>query len=89
MEDLVLLLVKSYPNLASYLIAVGLLRQVFKPAMLLLEYLTQTTETKRDDDFLNSVKVSRLYKGVSFVLDYTASIKLEKVFPKNKSPGEP
>lgn len=88
MTELVLWLAQTHPNVATYLVAVGILRQVFKPAFMLLQKLAESTETKKDDHIISTVQHSWLYQATSFILDHTASIKLDQVVPQKKLQGE-
>ena len=68
--------VEQYPVLTSIFIVIGLLRAINKPLFALLRAYAVQTESKADDEFLDQVEASKLYKTISFVLDWTTSIKL-------------
>jgi hypothetical protein len=68
----------SYPQIASVLFVIGALRVVVKPIMAVLEAYVLYTPSLDDDSKLAVLKESAVYKGIVFVLDYLASIKLPK-----------
>ena len=78
MEEILLNLVSKYPVAMSIFAMMGIMRAVFKPLMLTLEAYVGETESKKDDATLEKIKSSKIYKGLAYVLDYTASIKLPK-----------
>jgi len=82
MEVLLLSLIKDYPLISSILVVVGGLRIVFKPLMLILKNITIYTVSKKDDALLSKLVGSKIYKGVSWLLDYLASVKLDKLINK-------
>lgn len=71
-------LANTYPIISTLIFAIGLVRVVNKPIFSILHKLAAETETKRDDEILAVVEESKWYKGLSYVLDWTASIKLPK-----------
>lgn len=76
MEQLLVELVMKYPVAASIVGVVGVMRVVFKPAMSLARAYVGATATQKDDELLNKVEASKIYKGFAYVLDWFASIKL-------------
>ena len=84
MDQILLWLVQTHPSVAGYLVAVGLLRQVFKPTFTLIQYLAQRTENKTDDQIVEKVEGSWAFKTISFLLDYTASIKVDQILAEKK-----
>jgi hypothetical protein len=82
MEDLSTLLVSiltqgvvKYPFLATTVAVVGVLRLINKPLFSFLRVVTAATKTPSDDAFLDKVETSKVYKTVSYVLDWFGSIK--------------
>lgn len=69
---------KDWPILASIIVVMGTLRLFLKPVMTFLHAIADATPTPKDNDALNKVESSMLWKIVNFVIDYFASIKLEK-----------
>jgi hypothetical protein len=57
---------------------VGTLRLIIKPVMSLIEVYVAATPSKEDDLLPSKIMGSKLYKQISFVLDYLLSIKLPK-----------
>lgn len=76
--DIVLELVSKYPLIASVLLVIGGCRVVLKPLMSVLRSLAIYTPTPKDDEILDKVEDSKVYKGVVWVLDYLFSLKLIK-----------
>lgn len=74
----ILSLVQKYPLFASVLLIMGSLRAIFKPLLAVARAYVGSTPSKSDDEALNKVEASKLYKTVAFILDYVASIKLTK-----------
>lgn len=75
---LLLLMVQKYPLVSTILFVMGALRTVIKPFMVFYEkHVAETPETT-DDEKLAGIKSAKWYKALSFVLDYTASVKLPK-----------
>lgn len=68
----------QYPVIASIIFFIGLARLVFKPLFAIARSVTQATPSASDDKFLDEVESSKIYKAISFVLDYVGSIKLPK-----------
>lgn len=66
----------KYPVALTIIAVIGTLRVINKPAFALARAYTQSTESKSDDEFLDQVEQSKVYKTISFVLDWTASVKL-------------
>lgn len=78
MEILLLELVQKYPLAVSALAIVGACRAVFKPLFAVLHAYVDATANQKDNLVLEKVEASAVYKGFAFVLDYAASIKLQK-----------
>jgi hypothetical protein len=76
MEADFIALVAKYPQAIMVFTAVGVLRAIFKPIMVVLENYVKATPSADDDVWLEKLKVSKPYKVVAWLLDYTASIKL-------------
>ena len=76
MEELILALVAKYPAIATALIIIGGLRAVFKPLMSAVQAYVDYTVDPKDNEKLKAIYASKAYKSLSFLLDYSASIKL-------------
>lgn len=57
---------------------VGLLRVVNKPLFAGIRSYVQSTESKEDDEMLDAVERSKTYRLVSFILDWTTSVKMKQ-----------
>lgn len=78
MEELLIALIQKYPVLATVALVMGSLRMVFKPIMAALSAYYEGTPDPNDGGWLVKFKESKVYAGISFALDYAASIKLPK-----------
>lgn len=64
------------PWLGVVLMVIGALRLVIKPVMSIARSVVEFTPSKADDETLNKVEQSAIYKGAVYALDWLASIKL-------------
>jgi len=71
-------LVTKYPIITSILLFMGILRVVMKPLFAVLHAYVIATPSEEDNKLLGKVEDSVPLKGLFFVLDYLASIKLIK-----------
>lgn len=78
MEEFVLYLAQKFPLVLGVLAGVGVLRAVNKPLFMALKSIASATPTQKDDKILEDIERSNLYKFISFVLDWFASVKLPK-----------
>jgi hypothetical protein len=62
----------------AFLSYVATARLLLKPTMTWLHSITEATETKKDNEALEKVEQSSIYKTIIFVLDWIASIKIAK-----------
>ena len=69
-------LFSQYPVMTTIFAVIGVLRTVNKPLFMLLKAFASATETKRDDEIIVEVESSKVYRAVSFVLDWTLSVKI-------------
>jgi hypothetical protein len=76
MEQILVELVAKYPVIASIIGVVGVFRLVFKPAVSFARTVVTATPTKKDDEVMDKVEASGVYKGIVWVVDYLTSIKL-------------
>lgn len=74
--EFIMPMVAKYPAIATVLMIVGGLRVVFKPIMSVARAYVDYTSTDSDNKKLDEIESSRVYKGLAYVLDYMASIKL-------------
>lgn len=79
MEEIILMLVQKYPSLVAVFSVIGIMRAIFKPLMSLIESFVLATESKKDDMVLESAKASKIYKAIVWLIDYLASIKVDKL----------
>jgi hypothetical protein len=61
---------------AAVVAIMGIARAIFKPLFTFLHAVADATPTQKDNAILSELEASPVYKGVSFALDYIASIKL-------------
>lgn len=78
MDLLILDLAQKAPVILSILSIVGLLRLVMKPLMSILKAVAAETATDKDDKIIEKVESSAIWKGLCWVIDYVASVKLPK-----------
>jgi len=78
MDQIIVSLVQAHPSIATVLLVIGGLRVVLKPLMVFIEQYVKGTPDTGDDAKLAAVESSKAYKVLVFILDYTASIKLNK-----------
>lgn len=82
MEEILLNLLGSfvaqYPWAVMALTVIGTLRVINKPLFSFFRTFVNATDFTWDNAFLDKVEGSKIYKAVSYVLDWTASIKLPK-----------
>lgn len=79
MEELVAFLIglaSQYPVLATIFMVIGGLRVVMKPIMSVLQAYVDYTPDPADNAKLAAVMESSIYKGIAYVLDLFASVKL-------------
>jgi len=81
MDELMISIATKYPQALAVLSAIGILRAINKPLFALARSLVSATETKSDDQVLDQVEQSKLYKGFCFLLDYLMSIKIQPPAP--------
>lgn len=74
----ILFFISKYPVFASILVVIGALRLINKPLFAIIRSVAEYTESPKDDELLNKVEGSKIYRGICFVLDYLGSIKLPK-----------
>lgn len=71
-------MVEKYPALAGMFFVIGALRVVLKPLFSILHAYVIYSPNAADDALLEQVENSKAVKGIFWVLDYLASIKLVK-----------
>lgn len=72
---------QGYPIVMTIFIVLGVLRAVNKPLFALWRSYVSATPQKSDDELLDTVERSKIVKALLFVLDWTASVKVQ---PKPK-----
>lgn len=60
------------------LLVVGVLRVVVKPVMAIAQSVVSLTPSQKDDELVQKILDSKVYKALVFTLDWLASIKLPK-----------
>lgn len=76
MELFFLELAQKHPALLSVLSFLYILSAINKPLFTLLHNYASATETKADDELVEKVEASKLYKGFVYVLDWVVRVKL-------------
>lgn len=69
-------LVQGNPMFTSFIMLLGLLRMVIKPAMTILQAVVKFTPYDSDDKWLADLEVSKGYKLFTYLLDWLLSIKM-------------
>lgn len=69
-------LMQGNPMFMSFVMILGLLRMVVKPAMTILQAVVKFTPYDSDDKWLAALEVSKGYKLFTYMLDWLLSIKL-------------
>lgn len=69
-------LAEKHPAVAVAFGVVGFLRVVNKPFFSFVRAVVGATATKKDDEFLDKVEASKIYKGFAYVLDWFGSVKI-------------
>jgi hypothetical protein len=79
MELVLLELIAKYPVLSQVIFWIGFSRVVMKPIMTAIQEVINLTPSTKDDEVWGKVLSSKVYKGLVWVLDYVASVKLPKL----------
>lgn len=79
MEAFLSNLAVQHPFVAGTCMALIIARAVFKPLMSLIHTVVESTPSTSDDEALSKFEQSKIYKGLSWVIDYLLSIKLPVV----------
>ncbi len=66
----------KYGVIVQVVAVIGAMRVVFKPIMAVVQSIVSVTPSPKDDEFLGKLMNHWSYKLVSFLLDWTASVKL-------------
>lgn len=69
-------LVANHPWASALLIAVGVLRSIFKPIVSVLEQRAAATADTADDERLKRAEASWWFRALAWFLDFGASIKV-------------
>jgi len=70
-------LAAKQPTVAAILVVMGSCRIVMKPLLVLVHTIVDQTHSQKDEEILNKVENSKVFKTVLFVLDYLFSIKMK------------
>lgn len=76
MLELITQISQSAPWLYQVIFYIGLARLIMKPVMTAVQEIVNLTPSTKDNEFLDAVLGSKIYKAVSWALDYVASLKL-------------
>jgi len=76
MELFVLELAQKHPVALSVLSALYVLSAINKPLFTLLHKYVEATESSSDNELLNKVENSKVYKAISYLLDWVVRVKL-------------
>lgn len=74
----------QYDVIRYTVIAMVLLRIVFKPVFLILGKYVELTVEKDDDKKLHKIMDSKAYKMLAFIVDISASVKMPTLKKKDK-----
>lgn len=74
--NLVIQLATQYPIVFTIIAILGTFRLVMKPLMMGLKLIAAQTASAKDDELLVEVERSAFYKGLIFLLDWIASVKV-------------
>lgn len=77
MDTLIIDLLSKVPGMVEILVVVGTLRLVNKPLFSLIRSVVDSTPTKKDNEVLDKVESSGIYKTFTYVLDWFGSVKIE------------
>jgi len=69
-------LMQGNPMFMSFIMVLGLLRMVVKPAMTIIQAVVKFTPYDSDDKWLADLEVSKGYKLFTYMLDWLLSIKM-------------
>lgn len=69
-------LVVKYPWAMTILVVIGVLRSINKPLFSLMRALAKSTTNTTDDGVLDQIEQSKAYKILTYILDWTTSVKL-------------
>jgi hypothetical protein len=70
-------LVDKYPAISSVIFVIGTLRVINKPLFSLARAVVGVTPSKKDDEYLDKVEQSKVYKTVLYLFDWFASVKIK------------
>ena len=76
LSSFIMELAGRFPIILSILSVIGAIRLINKPLFAFLRAFVSSTSTLKDDELLDKVEQSKVYKGISFVLDWLFSVKL-------------
>lgn len=68
----------KYPMVIQAFAIIGFIRTINKPLFSFLRSITAATASPADDAILDEVERSKAYKYVSYILDWSLSVKLPK-----------
>lgn len=79
MQQFILDLVTAHPTLSIVIVALNILRAIFKPLMTMLEAYVKATSGTKDDEILKVFEDSSIFRGLVWLVDYLTSIKIDLV----------
>lgn len=78
MEQIIEQLYLQFPILKQVFFAVVFLRVINKPLFSAISKYVELTETTKDNEVFKKIVNSKVYKSISYILDWSASIKLPR-----------
>lgn len=76
MLELIAQLAEKAPWVYQVIFIIGMVRLIMKPLMTFLQEVVNLTPSTKDNEFLDTVLSSKIYKAVAWFLDYIVSLKL-------------
>lgn len=66
----------QYPTVAAVIMVIGTLRLLMKPLFTFLNEVVLITPGQWDNELLQKVETSKVYKTILWILDWFASVKI-------------
>ena len=76
MEQLLLDFLAQYPFFAQIVMYVGMARLILKPLQNFLLAVVEAIPGTKDNEMLQALFDSKIYKGLAYILDWFGSVKL-------------
>jgi hypothetical protein len=75
-QNVMVMAAQKYPVVLGLFSVIGLMRAINKPLFAFLRTIAKETVTTKDDTLIDSIEQSKVYKSITFVLDWALSVKL-------------